>query len=496
MLEEENQIRPTKILVAEDETSLRTILKKMFQKKSYEVETALDGSQAIAKLERESFNIILADINMPGKTGFDILSYVRSHQIPTAVILITAQDTMKNAVEAMKQGAFDYLTKPFELDELEVVVEKALENQRLSQEVAKLRQEVKSPSFDTQAKIIGQSKAIKEIYKLIGKVSASDVPVLITGESGTGKELIAKSIHHASNRSKMPFIAVNCAAIPKDLLESELFGYRKGAFTGADESRPGYFEAANKGTLFLDEIGDMPLSLQSKLLRTLQEKEIQRLGSTESKAIDVRIISATNQDLSQMVAQKKFREDLYFRLNVVPVQVPALRERGDDIEILTHHFMEKFRNEFSLPNKSMSDDAIEYLNEYAWPGNVRELENVVKRAMVVTTGSLITLKDLKGIISLKPNQIALEDLEELALEEIVHKKLANFLSRFNELDAMDLYTTIIQMVERPLLSLVLQKTRGNQIQAAKALGINRNTLRKMIRVLKIKLDRFNPGDEE
>ena len=485
-----------KILIAEDESSLRTILKKMFVKKGYHIETALDGNMAISKLENENFNIILADINMPGKSGFDILSYVNSNKLNISVIIITAQDTMKNAVEAMKLGAFDYLTKPFELDELEMVVEKALENQRLSLEVAKLRAEIKAPSFDTQAKIIGQSKAIKEIYKLIGKVAATDVPVLITGESGTGKELIAKSIHQASNRTRMPFVAVNCAAIPKDLLESELFGYRKGAFTGADESRAGYFEAAHKGTLFLDEIGDMPLSLQSKLLRTLQEKEVQRLGSTEAKSVDVRIISATNQDPAQLVAQKKFREDLYFRLNVVPMKVPPLRERNEDIEILIHHFIEKFKTEFSLSGKSISDDAIDYLIDYSWPGNVRELENVIKRAMVITTGSLITLKDLKGILSLSPAQMIIEDLEELALEEIVHKKLSNFLSRFDQLDPMDLYTTIIQMVERPLISLVLQKTRGNQIQAAKVLGINRNTLRKMIRTLKVKLDRFNPGEEE
>lgn len=492
MITEEN----VKILIAEDEASLRTILKKMFAKRGYETETAMDGNMAIAKLENEKFNIVLADINMPEKSGFDILSFVKSRKLPVLVILITAQDTMKNAVEAMKQGAFDYLTKPFELDELEMVVEKALENQRLSQEVAKLREEIKSPSFDAQAKIIGQSKPIKEIYKLIGKVAASDVPVLITGESGTGKELIAKSIHQASDRNKMPFVAVNCAAIPKDLLESELFGYRKGAFTGADESRAGYFEAAHKGTLFLDEIGDMPLSLQSKLLRALQEKEIQRLGSTETKSVDVRIISATNQDPKQLVSQKKFREDLYFRLNVVPFRVPPLRERSEDIEILIRYFIEKFKNEFSLPAKSMSDDAIEYLVNYSWPGNVRELENVIKRAMVVTTGSLMTLKDLKGIISLSPSQLASEDLEELALEEIVHKKLSSFLSRFDQLEPMDLYSTIIQMVERPLISLVLQKTRGNQIQAAKVLGINRNTLRKMIRTLKIKLDRFNPGEEK
>jgi two-component system nitrogen regulation response regulator GlnG len=483
-MQEETSQNP-KILIAEDEDSLRMILKKMFAKKGYTAETVPDGEMAIHKIRNEPFDIALIDINMPRASGFEVLSVAKKEKPELTVIMITAQDTMKNAVEAMKQGAFDYITKPFELDALELVVERALETQQLAQEVQRLRQEVKSRPFDPQAKIIGQSKVIHEIYKLIGKVSASDVPVLISGESGTGKELIAKSIHFSSARAPHPFIAVNCAAIPKDLLESELFGYRKGAFTGADESRPGYFEAAQKGTLFLDEIGDMPYPLQSKLLRTLQEKEIYRLGTTEAKPIDVRIISASNQDLSHLVSQKKFREDLFFRLNVVPIRVPPLRERREDIEILLNYFSQKFQNEFSLPPKNFANDAIELLKNYSWPGNVRELENVIKRLMVLTSGPLIKEKDVQNILNENPAILQRGEIEEIALEEIVRNKLAKFLEKFDRLEPMDLYEMIIQMVERPLLSLVLQKTGGNQIQAARVLGINRNTLRKKIRTLKI-----------
>jgi two-component system, NtrC family, nitrogen regulation response regulator GlnG len=478
-----------KILLAEDEASLRTILRKMFLKKGYLVETAPDGEIALNKIRTLPLDVALVDIKMPEKSGFEVLQAARKEKPYLPVILMTAQDTMKNAVEAMKLGAFDYINKPFELDELEVIVDRALETRRLSEEVQMLRKEVAAQKFDRQAKIIGQSRAVREIYKLIGKVAASDVPVLITGESGTGKELIAKSIHYSSNRANHPFVAVNCAAIPKDLLESELFGTRKGAFTGAEETRPGYFEAAHRGTLFLDEIGDMPLALQSKLLRALQEKEISRLGSTEPISVDVRIISATNQDLHQLVVEKKFREDFFFRLNVVPIRVPPLRERKEDIPILTQHFIDKFVGELSLPPKNLGPDALELLQSHSWPGNVRELENVIKRSMVLTGGAVIKAKDLKNILSENPAALKTEALEELSLEEIVRNKLTRFLERFDRLDSMDLYETILQMVERPLISLVLKKTGGNQIQAARVLGINRNTLRKMIRTLKIPVER-------
>lgn len=481
-----------KILIAEDEASLRTILKKMFAKKGFEVDTAPDGEIALAKIRSNAFDVAIVDLKMPERNGFEVLAITQKEKPFLPIIVITAQDTMKNAVEAMKQGAFDYITKPFELEELELIVDRALENGRLSEEVQELRQEIQSQKFDRQAKIIGQSKPIREIYKLIGKVAASDVPVLICGESGTGKELIAKSIHLSGMRSSQPFIAVNCAAIPKDLLESELFGYRKGAFTGAEESRPGYFEAAHKGTLFLDEIGDMPLSLQSKLLRALQEKEITRLGSTDPITVDVRILSATNQDLLALVGQKKFREDLFFRLNVVPLRIPPLRERREDIAILAEHFLDRFSQELSLPKKTLSKDALKLLEDYSWPGNVRELENVIKRSIVMTRGSAVRAKDLEGILKENPSTLHWDEVGEISLEDLVQNKLSHFLEKFDRLEPMDLYEKITQMVERPLISLVLKKTKGNQIQASRVLGINRNTLRKKMKTLKIR----PPRDEE
>ncbi len=484
-----------RILIAEDEPSLRTILKNMFLKKGWEVETVMQGDHAITKIRTQTFDVALVDIRMPERSGFEVLAAARNDRPELPMIIMTAQDTMKNAVEAMKRGAFDYITKPFELDELEVIIDRALETNRLSTEVIHLRQEVQAKKFDRQAKLIGQSKPVREIYKVIGKVAASDVPVLITGESGTGKELVAKSIHQASSRADRPFIAVNCAAIPKDLLESELFGYRKGAFTGAEESRSGYFEAANKGTLFLDEIGDMALSLQSKLLRVLQEKEISRLGSPTTIPIDVRILSATNQDLAAMAAQKKFREDLLFRLNVVPLQIPPLRERQGDVEVLVQYFIEKFSAELNLPPKTLSEDALQLLKEYAWPGNVRELENMVKRSMVLVPGGIIRANDLSPLLQEAPLALTMEALEALSLEDLIEKKLSRFLEKLDCKEELDLYAKILPMVERPLLSLVLKKTRGNQIQAARALGINRNTLRKMIKTLRI--SRFaHEGEDE
>jgi len=486
---------PIRILIAEDESSLRTILKKLFLKKGYEVETVPDGEMAIAKIRQQNFQIALLDINMPNRSGLEVLSIAKQEHPQLSVIMITAQDTMKNAVEAMKRGAFDYVSKPFELEEIELLVERALETHRLTREVEQLKKELSARSYDAQAKIIGKSKPIKEIYKLIGKVAASDVPVLITGESGTGKELIARAIHQSSNRVGRPFVAVNCAAIPRELLESELFGTKKGAYTGAEESRAGYFEAANKGTLFLDEIGDMPYGLQSKLLRVLQEKEISRLGSTETKPIDVRIISATNQDLSQLTSQKKFREDLYFRLNVVPIRLPPLRERSEDLEVLVEHFLGKFEQEFSLPHKKIASDVFHLLQTYSWPGNVRELENVIKRALVLSHGNLIQKKDIQSILQENPQVLGQSEIESLSLEELIRNKLKHFLDKFDQMDAMDLYQTIIQMVEKPLVTLVLQKTKWNQIQAAKVLGINRNTLRKMIRTLKIPILKTPEGDE-
>jgi two-component system nitrogen regulation response regulator GlnG len=300
--------------------------------------------------------------------------------------------------------------------------------------------------------------------------------------------LVARAIHQNSTRSEHPFIAVNCAAIPRDLLESELFGYRKGAFTGADENRAGFFEMANKGTLFLDEIGDLPLNLQGKLLRILQEKEVQRLGSSESKPIDVRILAATNQDLPKLVKQKSFREDLFFRLNVIPFSLPPLRERIEDLPLLADFFLQRLGQETHTPPKRLNPEALNVLKKYTWPGNVRELENVVKRAAILSGHENLGVQDLASFLENR-EEAGLEELNEMGLEEIIETRLKAFLARVKDLEMADLYNTILPMAERPLLKLVLKQTKYNQIKAAKILGINRNTLRKKIKDLGIFLQK-------
>ncbi|MDL1873439.1 sigma-54-dependent Fis family transcriptional regulator, partial [Deltaproteobacteria bacterium PRO3] len=421
---------------------------------------------------------------MPSLSGLEVLDQLKKDQVKTAIVIMTAQDTMRNAVDAMKKGAYDYITKPFELDELEMIVDKAVEARRLAEEVQSLRREVNGLKVDKEAKIVGQSRAVREVYKTIGKVAANDVSILITGESGTGKELIAKAIHQNSPRAKGPFVAVNCAAIPRDLLESELFGYRKGAFTGAEENRPGHFEIANNGTLFLDEVGDLPLPLQAKLLRVLQEKEVQRLGSSEAKSVDVRILAATNQNLEKMVKEKKFREDLFFRLNVIPIHLPPLRERKEDIPLLCEYFLAKLSQETGVPRKTLSPEAMQMLEGYRWPGNIRELENVIKRAAILSANETLHVQDFAFFLG-KGAEDTQREIEEMGLEELIASRLQSFLAKLGDLETTNLYETIMEMAERPLIRLILKQTGQNQIRAAKILGINRNTLRKKIRTLKI-----------
>ncbi len=476
--------KPTQILIAEDELSLRTILKKLFQKKGFEVETAGDGQVALTKLREAPYDLAILDIKMPTMSGLDVLDQLKKDKVKTAIIVMTAQDTMRNAVDAMKKGAYDYITKPFELDELEMIVDKAVEARRLAEEVQSLRLEVSGLKVDKEAKIVGQSRSVREIYKTIGKVAANDVSILITGESGTGKELIAKAIHQNSPRAKGPFVAVNCAAIPRDLLESELFGYRKGAFTGAEENRPGHFEIANNGTLFLDEVGDLPITLQAKLLRVLQEKEVQRLGSSEAKSVDVRILAATNQNLEKMVKEKKFREDLFFRLNVIPIHLPPLRERKEDIPLLCEYFLAKLSQETGGPRKTLSPEAMQMLEDYRWPGNIRELENVIKRAAILSANETLHVQDFAFFLG-KGAEDTQREIEEMGLEELIASRLQSFLAKLGDLETTNLYETIMEMAERPLIRLILKQTGQNQIRAAKILGINRNTLRKKIRTLKI-----------
>ncbi|MBI5683318.1 MAG: sigma-54-dependent Fis family transcriptional regulator [Deltaproteobacteria bacterium] len=467
--------KKAKLLVVDDDESILWVIERFLKEKGMDLTTARDGRKAFELIDKNDFDTAIIDISMPEKSGLDILSELdRDKNLP--VIIMTAQGTMKNAVEAMKGGAFDYITKPFDLDELAVIVERAIENKRLKDEVFSLKGKLKQ-KLAKETTIIGKSKAMQEIFKTIGKVSPTDATVLIQGESGTGKELIAKAIHANSLRTEGPFIAINSAAIPKELMESELFGHEKGAFTGAVEERHGKFELADSGTLFLDEIGDMSLDVQSKLLRAIQEKEFYRVGGKKPISVNVRLIAATNQNIEKLVEEKRFREDLFYRLNVVPINVPSLKERKEDIPILAEYLLQRFHEEMNMNLKSLSKDAIDALIQYNWQGNVREFENILHKAIILSPSPVLSAKDL----SIPKKKGAQKE----PLEAIIYDRLEEIIGKLEGRSARELYDMFMPFMQRPLIKLVLKKTNGNQIKAAYMLGINRNTLRKMIKELKI-----------
>jgi len=466
-----------KILIADDDESILWVLKKFFKEKGFEVLTAKDGAGAEKILKNSLPLISLIDINMPGKGGLKVLEDAKKEPLDakTPIIIMTAEGTMKNAIEAMKKGAFDYITKPLDLDELEVIVEKARENLALKGELKDLKQRLMERERGGIV-FVGKSKAVEKIFKTVGRAAPQDVTVLIQGESGTGKELVARLLHTNSPRGEKAFVAVNSAAVPKELMESELFGHEKGSFTGALEMRKGKFEIADGGTLFLDEVGDMDEKLQAKLLRAVQEREFYRVGGKETVKVDVRIIAATNQDLEKAVEEKRFREDLYHRLNVVTINIAPLRERKEDIALLCGHFLEKFSEESGTEARSLSKDAVSELQNYPWPGNVRELENILRRAVILSPNIILTPED----ISLPKRKQKKESLEDM-----LEKKLEPFIEKTSGRGKEELYDSIMPFMERPLIKLVLKKTGFNQIKAAELLGINRNTLRKKIKELKI-----------
>ncbi|GAB7026799.1 sigma-54-dependent transcriptional regulator [Geotalea toluenoxydans] len=472
------------ILVADDEESMRWVLSKALKKKGFNVDLAKDGDEALRNIKMHSYDLAILDIKMPGLSGLELLDRVRELKSDLLVVIMTAEASMKNAVEAMKRGAYDYLTKPFDLDVIDAIVEKVNRAREMTTQVTLLKEELKD-RYQLEKTIIGNSPAMREIYKTIGKVAPSDVTVLVQGESGTGKELIARAIHFNSKRLGKPFVALNCAAIPKELLESELFGFEKGAFTGAVERKLGKFEQANNGTIFLDEIGDMPFDLQSKILRVLQEKEVTRTGGSQIIPVDVRVVAATNQDLEEMVRKKQFREDLFYRLNVIPLHLVPLRERSEDIPLLVDYFLAKVCAELEVPVKTCSPDAIRLLTSYNWPGNVRELENTIKRAVILSVDPLLTAADFSSLRVQKGAELV--QSEDLSLEGIVDIKLRGSFTNMEKMESGDVYTMVLEQVERPLIRFVLEKTRGNQVRAADILGINRNTLRKKITELGIEV---------
>jgi len=470
-----------RILVADDEESIRWVLGKALTKQGFQVDLAASGNEALALFRSNSYDLAVLDIKMPGMTGLDLLARFQEERPQMLVVIMTAESTMKNAVEAMKRGAYDYITKPFDLDALDAIILKASKASKVSDEVSLLKDELRE-HYQLDRSIIGNSRPMQEVYKLLGKVAPSDVTVLITGESGTGKELVARAIHFNSPRLGKPFLALNCAAIPRELLESELFGHEKGAFTGATERKAGKFEQANGGTLFLDEIGDMPLELQAKLLRVLQEREITRTGGSQTLNVDVRIVAATNQELKQKVRSKEFREDLYYRLNVVPIELPPLRERREDIPLLANFFIQRAVEELGVATKGCSEEALKLLQGYSWPGNVRELENTIQRAALLSPDQLLTPADFPVLGESPAGNEA-----DHSLEALIRNKLQASLAQMDVNELVNLYEMVLYQMERPLIEIILDKTRGNQVRTAEILGINRNTLRKKIRTLEIDL---------
>jgi two-component system nitrogen regulation response regulator GlnG len=460
-----------KILVIDDDESIIWVVKKALEPSGYAI-TSRTRLASGMKAVQDMPQVILLDLVLPDGDGLEGLREIRSINPDAAVIMITAHAKMQSTVTAMKEGAYDYLEKPFDIEELKIVVEKAFRDIAMREEL----KELKKAAFETEyPEMIGKSPAMLKVFKEIGKIAPKDITVLITGESGTGKELVAKAVHINSRRSPGPFVAINSALVPKDLLESELFGYKKGAFTGAVRDKMGKIGAANGGTLFLDEIADMDSGLQAKLLRFLQEKEFSPLGGNETLKADVRIIGATNKNLQQEVTEGKFREDLYYRFNVVQVKLPPLRDRKEDIPLLAKAFLREATEKLETGEKELSKEAKTALAKYDWPGNVRELENVIKRACVLSSGAVIEKKDL-----------LIEEESSGSIKDFLEEKLKRYLKDMTKATNCNIYNTVLSEVEKALITIVLRETRGNQLKTAKVLGINRNTLRTKIKEYKIK----------
>jgi two-component system nitrogen regulation response regulator GlnG len=426
---------------------------------------------------------------MDGMSGLALLKEVKKISPQAKVVVMTAQDTMNNTIEAMRMGAYDYISKPFDFEVIYTLAARAESNretQTLSQ--SEIKGKVDEDSVES---IVGKSKVIQDIFKIIGKSATSNLSVLITGESGTGKEMIAEAMHYYSKRKDLPFVCINCAAISKELLESELFGHEKGAFTGAIDQKKGKFEIAKGGTLFLDEIGDMELALQAKILRVLQNKDFYRVGGKEVLEADVRIIAATNQNLEEQMEQKRFREDLFHRLNVINISIPPLRDRMEDVTLLANHFLNKHATDLSQGEIYLSSETIKILNSYSWRGNIRELENVIKRALVLARTGPILSEHL-------PDHIISEDFKGAETDGLLNNRfkqlIREYLLKNQEAQDGHIYEKIIQLVERQLFEITLEKHSGKQVSVAKTLGINRNTLKRKIDAMKIEIKKNRPND--
>lgn len=466
-----------RILVVDDEESIREFLDIMLRKEGYEVTCVEDGQKAIDILKKKSFDLLISDLQMPNVTGIELLKHCRETYPDLLFMMITAFGTAESAVEAMKMGAYDYITKPFKIDEVRINIANALRSRNLEVENRVLRKELqKEYSFQN---LVGNSEAMHKIFELIRKVSDSPTNVLVTGESGTGKEMVAKAIHYNSPLKDRPFVSVNCGAIPENLVESELFGHKKGSFTGAISDKDGLFEVADGGTLFLDEIGELPLSSQVRILRAIQEKTVRRVGGTEDIKVEVRIIAATNRDLEQMVQQGTFRQDLYYRLNVINIRTPPLRERRDDIPLLAGHFLQKYSERFSKQIQTISKEAMDLLKKYDFPGNVRELENIIERTVALESGATVLPESLPQFVNTPTGRkMVSSDGIEITDEGIDLQK-------------------VLDQLEKELLVKAIHQANGVKKRAAKLLGITFRSMRYRVEKFSLgKVDDDELPDEE
>jgi two-component system, NtrC family, nitrogen regulation response regulator GlnG len=472
------------ILIADDDDAIRLVLEKKFNRSGFTTKSTNKGKALLSWIESGEGDLIITDVVMEDSNGLDLLPLIQEIRPDLPVLVMSGLNTIKTAIDASAGGAYEYFPKPFDLDKVLSVVVKAFNSEKIN-----IKKQGTDSILDDDLPIIGRSAAMQEVYRILAKVVASDLTVMIRGESGTGKELIARALHDYSPRKKDPFIAINMAAIPRELIESELFGYERGAFTGADQKSKGKFELADGGTLFLDEIGDMPVEAQTRLLRVLQDGCFTAVGGKKLIYTNIRIVTATHRNLVDMINDGLFREDLYYRLNVVPIFVPPLRERSDDVPLLINHFIAKFTEEKSV-KKIIDTEAMFKLKNYQWPGNVRELENLIKRIIILIPQKLIDLETINSYLSNLEN-INNRDLNS-SLGASVEKHLNQYFELHkNELPANGLYDRIIHEVERPLIIKTLKLVKGNQLKASELLGINRNTLRKKIIYLDINIGTNN-----